>query len=170
MDIKPSALPASVELPGHLRGPSRMTLRTLSSRGTAQRRFSGFTLLELLVVLVILGLLAGLVAPRMFGNVSKSEVKVARAQIASLETAIENFRLDMGRYPSTEEGLAALVNAPSNDARWSGPYLKKAVPSDPWGHAYQYKQPGDRGDFDLLSLGRDGRAGGSGDDADLTNR
>ncbi|MCX7203331.1 MAG: type II secretion system major pseudopilin GspG, partial [Burkholderiales bacterium] len=92
-----------------------MTLRTLSSRGTAQRRFSGFTLLELLVVLVILGLLAGLVAPRMFGNVSKSEVKVARAQIASLETAIENFRLDMGRYPSTEEGLAALVNAPSND-------------------------------------------------------
>jgi general secretion pathway protein G len=148
-----------------------MTPQTLlCSRGIAQARFSGFTLLELLVVLVILGLLAGLVAPRMFGNVSKSEVKVARAQIASLETAIENFRLDMGRYPSTEEGLAALVNAPSNDARWSGPYLKKAVPSDPWGHAYQYKQPGERGDFDLLSLGRDGRAGGSGDDADLTNR
>ncbi len=130
----------------------------------------GFTLLELLVVLVILGLLAGLVAPRMFGNVAKSEVKVARAQIASLETAIENFRLDMGRYPSTDEGLAALEKSPGGDGRWAGPYLKKAVPSDPWGNPYQYKHPGERGDFDLLSLGRDGRAGGSGDDADLTNR
>jgi general secretion pathway protein G len=133
-------------------------------------RDSGFTLLELLVVLVILGLLAGLVAPRMFGNVAKSEVKVARAQIASLETAIENFRLDMGRYPSTEEGLAALEKAPAADGRWAGPYLKKAVPLDPWGNPYQYKHPGERGDVDLLSLGRDGRAGGSGEDADLTNR
>lgn len=134
-------------------------------------RAAGFTLLELLVVLAILGLLASLVAPRMFGNVSKSEVKVARAQIAAFETAIENFRLDVGRYPSTEEGLAALTRAPSGaDARWSGPYLKKAVPADPWGNAYLYRAPGERGDFDLVSLGRDGRPGGTGDDADLANR
>jgi general secretion pathway protein G len=145
---------------------SRISRRNHAS-GAAQ---CGFTLLELLVVLVILGLLASLVAPRMFGNVAKSEVKVARAQIAALETAVENFRLDMGRYPSSDEGLVALQKAPGNDPRWSGPYLKKAVPADPWGNPYQYRAPGERGDFDLVSLGRDGRPGGSGDDADLTNR
>jgi general secretion pathway protein G len=107
----------------------------------------------------------------MFGNVSKSEVKVARAQIVAFETALENFRLDVGRYPSTEEGLAALLRSPSGaDARWAGPYLKKAVPADPWGNPYQYRFPGERADFDLVSLGRDGRPGGSGDDADLANR
>jgi general secretion pathway protein G len=137
---------------------------------TAHHRLHrGFTLLELLVVLVILGLLAGLVAPRMFANVSKSEVKVAKAQIAALESALENYRLDVGRFPSTEQGLAALEKAPGNDPRWAGPYLKKAVPSDPWGQAYQYKQPGEKGDFDLFSLGRDGKPGGSGEDADLFN-
>jgi general secretion pathway protein G len=130
----------------------------------------GFTLLELLVVLLILGLLAALVGPRMLGNVGKSEVKVARAQIVALETALENYRLDMGRYPTTEEGLQSLEKPPSGDSRWSGPYLRKAVPVDPWGNAYQYRFPGEKGDFDLLSLGRDGRAGGSGEDADLTNR
>ena len=130
----------------------------------------GFTLLELLVVLLILGLLAALVGPRMLGNVGKSEVKVARAQIVALETALENYRLDMGRYPTKEEGLQALEKAPSGESRWSGPYLRKAVPSDPWGNAYQYRFPGEKGDFDLLSLGRDGRAGGSGEDADLSNR
>jgi general secretion pathway protein G len=130
----------------------------------------GFTLLELLVVLVILGLLASLVAPRVFGNVSKSEVKVARAQIAALDTAIENYRLDVGRYPSTEEGLAALQKAPADDPRWAGPYLKKAVPRDPWGQPYQYRAPGERSDFDIGSLGRDGRPGGTGDDGDLSNR
>ena len=134
------------------------------------RRARGFTLLELLVVLVILGLLASLVAPRLFGNVSKSEVKVARAQIAALDTAIENFRLDVGRYPTTEEGLAALQKSPSDDPRWAGPYLKKAVPRDPWGQPYQYRAPGERGDFDIGSLGRDGRPGGAGDDGDLSNR
>ena len=140
-------------------------------RRSGRRRFAkGFTLLELLVVLLILGLLAALVGPRMLGNVGKSEVKVARAQIVALETALENYRLDMGRYPTTEEGLQALEKPPSGDSRWSGPYLRKAVPADPWGHAYQYRFPGEKGDFDLLSLGRDGRAGGSGEDADLTNR
>lgn len=135
------------------------------------RPVRGFTLLELLVVLVILGLLAGLVAPRLFGNVGKSEVKVARAQIAALETALESYRLDVGRYPTTEQGLAALEKAPPNEARWAGPYLKKAVPADPWGNPYVYRFPGERGaDFELGSLGRDGRPGGSGEDADLTNR
>jgi general secretion pathway protein G len=133
------------------------------------KRSSGFTLLELLVVLVILGLLAGLVAPRMFANVSKSEVKVARAQIAALESALENYRLDVGRFPSSEQGLGALERSPGNDPRWAGPYLKKAVPADPWGNPYQYKQPGERGDFDLFSLGRDGKPGGTGEDADLFN-
>jgi general secretion pathway protein G len=130
----------------------------------------GFTLLELLVVLLILGLLASLVAPRLLGNVSKSEEKVARAQISALETAIENFRLDVGRYPSTEEGLGALQKSPTDDARWAGPYLKKAVPRDPWGQAYLYRFPGERGDFDIVSLGRDGKPGGTGPDGDLGNR
>lgn len=129
----------------------------------------GFTLLELLVVMVIIGLLAGFVAPRYFAQVGKSQVKVARAQIDALDKALDQFRLDVGRYPTTEEGLQALVVAPSGEARWSGPYLKKSVPSDPWGRPYVYQQPGTHGDFDLVSLGKDGRPGGSGEDADLTN-
>ncbi|MEI7447582.1 MAG: type II secretion system major pseudopilin GspG [Burkholderiales bacterium] len=150
--------------------PSHRVATHRPSLLVAHRAARGFTLLELLVVLVILGLLASLVGPRLFGNVSKSEVKVARAQIAALETAIENFRLDVGRYPSTEEGLAALQKAPADDPRWAGPYLKKTVPNDPWGQPYQYRFPGERGDFDIVSLGRDGRPGGSGDDGDLSNR
>jgi len=130
----------------------------------------GFTLLELLVVMVIIGLLAGFVAPRYFAQVGKSQVKVARAQIDALDKALDQFRLDVGRYPTTEEGLQALVAQPSGEARWSGPYLKKAVPPDPWGRPYVYEQPGTHGgDFDLQSYGKDGRPGGSGEDADLTN-
>src|SRR5690348_17736888 len=105
---------------------------------TKQRKHSGFTLLELLVVIVIIGLLAGYVAPRYFSQVGKSEVQVAKAQIESLEKALDQFRLDMRRYPSAEEGLQALVAAPGNATQWGGPYLKKAVPVDPWGHAYVY--------------------------------
>lgn len=133
-------------------------------------RYRGFTLLELLVVLMILGLLASLVGPRVFANVGKSEVKVARAQIAALETAIENFRVDTGRLPSTEQGLAVLEKAPPNDPRWAGPYLKKALPLDPWGNAYQYRTPGEKSDIEIFSLGKDGKPGGSGDDADIFNR
>ena len=117
----------------------------------------GFTLLELLVVIVIIGLLAGYVAPRYFAQVGKSEVQVARAQIESIEKALDHYRLDQRRYPTTEEGLAAL-----------GPYLKKAVPNDPWGRPYVYRVPGQKGsDYELFSYGRDGKAGGSGDDADV---
>ena len=129
----------------------------------------GFTLLELLVVMVIIGLLAGIVAPRYFGQVGKSEVKVTRAQLESLEQALDQFRLDIGRYPTTEEGLDALMVAPSDQTGWTGPYLKKAVPLDPWGHLFLYKQPGEHGEMDLFSYGKDGRPGGSGENADITN-
>jgi len=133
-------------------------------------RSFGFTLLELLVVMVIIGLLAGFVAPRYFEQVDKSRVKAAHAQIDALDKALEQFRLDVGRLPTTEEGLAALNTAPNGLANWGGPYLKKAVPLDPWGHPYIYAQPGThQNDFDLLSYGRDGQAGGAGNDADITN-
>jgi general secretion pathway protein G len=129
----------------------------------------GFTLLELLVVLVILGLLVGIVAPRFFGQVGKSETKVATAQIRALEDALDQYRLDVGRYPTTEQGLAALNAQPAGEARWKGPYLKKAVPADPWGNPYQYRSPGERGEIDLLSFGKDGQPGGTGEAADITN-
>lgn len=129
----------------------------------------GFTLLELLVVLVIIGLLAGYVGPRYFSQIGKSEAKAAKAQIVAFEKALDQYRLDTGRYPPTEAGLTVLVNKPANDPKWGGPYLKKAVPADPWGRPYIYKSPGEHGEYDLLSLGKDGRPGGSGDDADITS-
>lgn len=135
-------------------------------------RFSllgGFTLLELLVVMVIIGLLAGYVGPRYFAQVGKSEIKTAKAQIDALEKALDQYRLDTGHYPTMELGLAALVTKPTNEPKWDGPYLKKNVPLDPWGNAYIYKFPGDHGEFDLLSYGKDGQSGGSGEAADVTN-
>jgi general secretion pathway protein G len=129
----------------------------------------GFTLLELLVVLVILGLLVGYVAPRYFGQIGKSEVKAARAQIDALEKALDTYRLDVGQYPTSEQGLAALQASPGGESRWQGPYLKKAVPSDPWGHPYVYKAPGEHGEYDLLSYGKDGKPGGTGENADISN-
>jgi len=130
-------------------------------------RTKGFTLLELLVVIVIIGLLAGYVAPRYFGQVGRSEVQVARAQIESLEKALDQFRLDTRYYPTAEQGLEALVVKPANATNWSGPYLKKAVPTDPWGRPYVYRVPGSKGEFDLYSLGKDGKPGGTGEDADI---
>lgn len=129
----------------------------------------GFTLLELLVVMVIIGLLAGYVGPKYFAQVGKSEIKVTRAQIDAEEKALDQYRLDTGHYPSTEQGLAALNTAPANELKWDGPYLKKNVPLDPWGNAYVYKMPGDHGEFDLFSYGKDGQLGGSGEAADITN-
>jgi len=126
-----------------------------------QRRFTqgGFTLLELLVVIVIIGLLAGYVAPRYFSQVGKSEVQVARAQIDALEKALDQYRLDKRRYPTAEEGLAAIQ-----------PYLKKTLPNDPWGRPYIYRASGASGDFEVVSLGRDGKTGGAGEDADISNK
>ena len=134
---------------------------------TAQR--AGFTLLELLVVMVIIGLLAGYVAPRYFSQIGKAEVKVARAQLDALEKALDQYRLDTGHYPTQEQGLVAVIKKPANEPRWEGPYLKKELPMDPWGRPFVYKIPGERGDFDLVSLGKDGVPGGSGEAADLQN-
>jgi general secretion pathway protein G len=130
---------------------------------------AGFTLLELLVVMVIIGMLAGFVAPRLFAQIGKSEVKTARAQIDALEKALDQYRLDVGRYPSTEQGLAALNERPAGEPKWSGPYLKKGVPLDPWSHAYVYKSPGDHGELDLFSYGKDGQPGGADEAEDIVN-
>jgi len=136
-----------------------------------RRPVAGFTLLELLVVVLIIGLLAGFVAPRYFNQVGKSEVNVAKAQIDALEKALDQYRLDTGHYPSTELGLVSLMQKPPNEPKWAGPYLRKEVPLDPWGKAYVYKMPGEKGaDFDLLSYGKDGQPGGNGENADITNR
>ena len=129
----------------------------------------GFTLLELLVVIVIIGLLAGFVAPRYFSQVGKSEVQVARAQIDAFEKALDQYRLDTRRYPTSEQGLRALIERPANEPRWGGPYLRKEVPLDPWGRPYVYRVPGSKGDYDLVSYGKDGQAGGTGETADITN-
>jgi general secretion pathway protein G len=134
------------------------------------RRTHGFTLLELLIALVIIGLLVGVVGPNLFKNLGKSEVTTARSQIDALAKAVSQYRLDTGHFPRNEQGLAALSQAPANEPSWRGPYLLKDVPVDPWGQPYQYKAPGSNGkEFDIVSLGRDGRPGGTGDDADLSN-
>jgi general secretion pathway protein G len=139
------------------------------ARSPGVRSPRGFTLLELLVVVVIIGLLAGLVAPRYFGQVGKSEVNVAKAQLDALEKALDQYRLDIGRYPDQELGLKALVTKPANEPKWAGPYLRKDIPLDPWSRAYLYKIPGEKGEYDLISLGKDGQPGGTGENADITN-
>lgn len=130
---------------------------------------AGFTLLELLVVVAIIGLLVGFVAPRYFGQVTRSEVSTAKAQIEAFEKALDLYRLDTGKYPSTEVGLLALVQRPADEPRWNGPYLKKAPPPDPWGKPYVYKAPGEKHEYDIVSYGKDGAPGGTGENADLGN-
>lgn len=133
------------------------------------RNNSGFTLVELLVVMIIIGLLAALVGPRFIRQEEKAKIKAAKAQIELLSTALDTFRLDIGRYPSSEEGLDALVRKPGSVDKWDGPYLKKDMPLDPWGKGYVYKSPGEHGAFDLLSYGADGVSGGEGDNRDVTS-
>lgn len=134
-----------------------------------QKRQRGFTLIELMVVLSILAMLAALVVPRLFKNVDKGKVNAAKAQISALESALDSYRLDVGSYPTTQMGLEALQTKPAGVEKWDGPYLKKEIPLDPWGHPYVYKSPGDHGDYDLMSYGADGQPGGDGVNADIVN-
>jgi len=153
--------------PGH-RVISNMKNRTISP---GNLRPNGFTLLELLVVMVIIGLLAAYVGPRYFAQIGKSERSTAKAQIESFGKALDSYRLDTGHYPTTEQGLAALVAAPPNEPKWNGSYLAKSVPLDPWGRPYIYLSPGEGGtDFDLMSFGKDGQAGAEGNSARISYR
>lgn len=130
----------------------------------------GFTLIELLVVLVVLGLLAGLVGPQVMKHLGESKVKTAKLQIEEISAALDMFRIDVDRYPTDDEKLAALVERPSGLDSWNGPYLRKSfVPKDPWGHEYRYRYPGENGEFDVYSLGADQQEGGSGENSDIVS-
>ena len=122
-----------------------------------------------MVVVIIIGLLAALVGPRLFGKVSSAKQKAAKAQIELFGTALDTFRIDVGRYPTTEEGLKALRERPSGVVEWQGPYLPKEIPLDPWGRPYIYKAPGEHGDYDLISYGLDGAEGGEGENQDVVS-
>lgn len=145
-----------------------MSLPSHNTR-SGERRATGFTLLELLVVLLIIAMLAGYVGPKLFGELDKARVKTASGQLKALGDALERYRLDMGNYPSTEQGLEALLKMPEEARqRWGGPYLTREIPADPWGHPYHYRQPGTADkDFDLFSTGSDEKPGGTGHAADL---
>lgn len=134
-----------------------------------RRKEHGFTLIELLIVMVILGLLAALVGPRMFGKVGKSKQKAAKAQISLFETALDTYRLDVGKYPTTDQGLKILKVKPEDIEKWDGPYLPKDVPVDPWGNEYIYISPGEHGDYDIISQGADGSPEGEGEDMDIVS-
>lgn len=136
----------------------------------SQNRAHGFTLIELLVVLVILGLLAGLVGPQVLQYLGGANTKAAKLQIEQFGSALDGFRLEIGRYPTSVEGLSALIVQPSGVSRWNGPYLKKSVvPKDPWGNDYQYRSPGQHGAYDLYSLGADNAEGGEGENQDVVS-
>lgn len=137
-------------------------------QGTHGKGELGFTLIELLIVMIILGLLAALVAPKMFQKVGSSKQKAAKTQISMLGTALDAYRLDMGRYPSGQEGLEVLRKNPGQGP-WDGPYLSKDIPQDPWGNAYVYRSPGEHGDYDLFSMGADGQDGGEGENSDVVS-
>lgn len=134
-----------------------------------KKKEQGFTLIELLIVMIILGLLAALVGPRMFGKVGASKQKSAKAQISLFETAIDTYRLETGKFPTTEQGLQALRVKPQSVNRWDGPYLPKNIPPDPWGNPYVYRCPSEHGDYEIVSLGSDGRPGGQDEDTDVVS-
>jgi general secretion pathway protein G len=132
-------------------------------------RVQGFTLVELMIVIAIMGLLTYMVAPRLIGVMGKAKPKIAAADLANLSTALDLYYLDMGRYPTSEEGLRALHEKPADPGQWAGPYVKKGNPKDPWGRDYQYKSPGDHGPYDIWTHGSDGVPGGDGENQDITN-
>lgn len=136
---------------------------------STNRRHAGFTLLELLVVLAILGMLGALVGPRVLGQLDNSKPKTTQLQVKNLESAADMYKLDVGRYPTTQEGLEALVTRPGTVTGWNGPYLRGEVPKDAWGNTFHYESPGKRGDVDIYSLGADNAAGGEGNNADIGN-
>ena len=153
-------------------GPYERPAR-VGREGEARRR-RGFTLIELLVVIAVIAILAGLVAPQVFSNVSDARTTSAQAQIENLGLALDAYRLDNHHYPATEQGLAALMVRPEGEpvpANWRGPYLRRALPNDPWGRPYIYRAPGDSvpNGYDLLTLGRDGKPGGTDEDQDITS-
>jgi general secretion pathway protein G len=149
---------------------SRCVVATGRCRCGTTAGVAGFTLIELLVVVTIIGLLAAYVGPKYFSQLGKSEQGIAKAQVEAFARALDAYRLDVGQYPTTEEGLNALLTRPANATKWNGPYLQKAVPPDPWGRPYAYRVPGVNGDFDITSYGKDGQPGGTGDAADVTNQ
>jgi general secretion pathway protein G len=153
-----------------LRKAFKMTVmfESASLERTRHERQKGFTLVEILVVVAIIAMLAALVGPRLFPKLGKGKQAAAKAQIELLGQALDQLRLDIGRYPTTQEGLNALAQNPGAD-KWDGPYLKKALPMDPWGKPYHYESPGTHGEYDLLSYGRDGAPGGEGEDKDITS-
>jgi general secretion pathway protein G len=132
-------------------------------------RHRGFTLIELLVVLVIIGLLAALVGPTLYQRINPAKESAARAQIENFSTALDGYLVDVGRYPSTQDGLKALRAKPEGAEKWKGPYLKKEIPLDPWGQAYVYREPGRSGGYEIVSYGADGREGGEGENADIAS-
>lgn len=137
--------------------------------GETIRYSSGFTMMELLIVLVIVGLLAALVGPTLYQQIKPAKQSTARAQIENFGTALDNFFINMNRYPTTQEGLEILRTKPESDENWKGPYLKKEIPNDPWGKPFVYLSPGRNGGYEIISFGADGREGGEGDDADITS-
>jgi general secretion pathway protein G len=149
-------------------GTAHTMLRRFRPRRTRYR--AGFTLVEILVVITIIGLIMALVGPRVLNYLSDSKVKAAKIQIESFKSALDLFYLDTGRYPSTSEGLALLIQSNSAVSSWNGPYLKgETVPTDPWGHPYMYRAPGEHGPYDIISLGSDGQQGGNGNAADINS-
>lgn len=157
LDLAPCAVPAGAGTRAHAQ---RATLRGQC----------GFTLMELLLVLVIVGLLAAVVGPTLYQRIQPAKETAARLQMENFAVALDSFLIDVGRYPNTQEGLAALRTKPTGGAdKWNGPYLKKDLSSDPWGHAYAYRAPGRSGGYEIISYGADGREGGEGENADVTS-